>query len=86
MPRRGGYEKLAPESWGPDVCPIHRLLNYTEIMAKIDAQKIREQAADNSPRSMAHVARCDHSPHWHIFIPTKGRARTLRKRNRGNFA
>ena len=83
MTKGGHYQKLSPDSIGPDVCPQHRLVNYTtEIEAKIDAEKIRREAVADTPRTRAEVKPCGNSPHWHIFIPRKGRMRTLRKRAR----
>lgn len=81
MTKGGGYQKLSLESVGPDVCPVHRLVNYTtEVEARIDAEKIRREAVADTPRTRAAAQKCDNSPYWHIFIPTKGRMRTLRKR------
>lgn len=73
---------MKPESQAPGVCPMHRLLDYAEVEAKIDAEKMRQQAEPNSPQSFAQAKRCDHSTAWHIFVPTKGRTRTILKRAR----
>jgi hypothetical protein len=53
-----------------------------EVVAKLDADKLRQQAEPGSPRSMARAELCPNTRAWHIYIPTKGRAKTLRKKMR----
>lgn len=76
------YRRLKPGSMGPGVCSECRLVKYTEIEAKVDAEKLRAQAEYGRAESFARAARCGSTGAWHIYIPTKGRAKTLRKRAR----
>lgn len=77
------YQRLRPGmADAPEVCSVHRLVKHAEVAAKIDAEKLRRSAAPGSPDSMATAKACQQSGSWHIYIPTKGRAKTLRKKMR----
>ena len=82
MTRNKGYRQLAPGSDGPGVCPVHRLMQYDKVSARLDAERMRRTAAPGSPHSWAKALLCTDTGTWHIFIPTKGRAKTLRKQAR----
>lgn len=81
---RNRHARLAPESTGPEVCPTHRLVKYPKIVAQLDAEKMRREAAAGSPQSVAHAEKCANSSGdvWHVFVPTKGRMQTIRRKLR----
>lgn len=64
------------------MCSVHRLMRYTKEEAWLDAVRLREEAEPGTPNSVARAEGCKESGSWHIFVPTKGRMRTLRKRAR----
>jgi hypothetical protein len=78
------YQRLAAGSTGPNICRAHQLLNYTKVQAEIDAALLRESAVADTPPTLAQANHCSESDKeiWHIYIPTKARMRTLRKRAR----
>lgn len=78
-----GYKKLKPDATGADICPVHHLLNLPKVAALLDAEALRSGAIPGTPTSMAVARHCpEGTGDWHIFIPTRGRARTLRKKMR----
>lgn len=83
MARNTRYQQLKPGSDGPEVCVVHRLLKRDKVSARIDAEKLQREAEPGSPNSWAKALLCTETGTWHIFIPTKGRAKTLRRQARG---
>lgn len=67
---------------GPGVCRKHNLLIYTKLVAQMDAAVIRKEAVADTPPSLAQAGPCGNTQDWHIYIPSKARMRTLRKRAR----
>jgi hypothetical protein len=76
------YQRLHPDSTGPDICLVHHLLNYVRLEAAIDAKKLRDTAEPGQPNSVAEARYCDETQVWHIYIPTRGRMKAIRKQMR----
>jgi hypothetical protein len=71
----------------PSVCAVHGLLKYDKLNAIWDAQMMRAESHPGTPRSLANAQKCtetsgNNSEIWHIFIPSLGRMKTLRKKLR----
>jgi hypothetical protein len=80
------YQRLNDETTDdPSVCAVHGLLKYDKVTAILDATEMREASTPGTPRSLAQAHRCtggDDPETWHIFIPSMGRMKTLRKKLR----
>lgn len=80
MNYNGHFRRL--DGTGPGVCRKHSLMIYTKVEAQIDAEAIRQAAEADTPPSRAQAGPCGNTDDWHIYIPSKARMRTLRKRAR----
>jgi hypothetical protein len=83
------YQRLNDETTDdPSVCAVHGLLKYAKVTAILDAQTMRAASTPGTPRSLAQAQRCTTENNgsdpetWHIFIPSMGRMKTLRKKLR----
>lgn len=76
------YQRLSPDSTGPNICRKHNLINYTKIQADIDARALREAAVADAPETLAQAGQCADTQNWHIYIPTRARMRVLRRNAR----
>lgn len=84
MTRGAGYKRLGPSSFGSQICAVHGLLRYPEVVAKIDAEKLRRESEPGTPGALAVANQCGKNPGmgWHIYLPTNNRMKTLRRRDR----
>jgi hypothetical protein len=84
MTRSGRYAKLKPGATGVDVCQIHQLPKYPQVVAVLDAEKLRSEAAPGTQQSLAKAQKCVETSGdvWHIYMPTKGRMKFIRRRLR----
>jgi hypothetical protein len=81
------YRRLDRATSDPrSVCPVHCLLKYPKITALLDAERMRKAAEPGTAESMATASPCDHSGDpeapWHIYVPSKGRMTSLRRKLR----
>lgn len=84
MTRGAGYQRLRSGSTAPGICAVHGLLRYPEVVAKLDAAKLRRESEPGTPGSLAVANQCGKGPGmgWHIYLPTNNRMKTLRRRGR----